>query len=78
MTEPMVCPPEAADWLRRYFQELIDLRRENKRLRVALREVERTCPCGARPESPSTHPHVTSCPVGFALHPIEIDGQGAS
>lgn len=25
------------------------------------------CPCGARPESPDTHPHNTGCPVGIAL-----------
>jgi len=33
----------------------------------ALRQVERSCPCGARPESFETHPHVTGCPVGVAL-----------
>ena len=24
-----------------------------------------TCPCGARIESPNTHPHVGGCPVGL-------------
>lgn len=36
-------------------------------LTQALREVEKNCPCGARPESPNTHPHVIGCPVGLAL-----------
>lgn len=26
-------------------------------------EIERHCPCGARPESLDTHPHVSGCPV---------------
>lgn len=26
-------------------------------------QVAESCPCGARPESPGTHPHVTGCPV---------------
>lgn len=38
-----------------------------KALVGALREVERHCPCGARPESLRTHPHVISCPVGRVL-----------
>lgn len=33
----------------------------------ALLEIERHCPCGARPESLKTHPHVTGCPVQRAL-----------
>jgi len=40
---------------------------EIERLRGALEEVERHCPCGARPEAPKTHPHVTGCPVALAL-----------
>lgn len=32
-----------------------------------LREIERHCPCGARPESLVTHPHVIGCPVDLAL-----------
>lgn len=32
-----------------------------------LREIEQHCPCGARPESPTTHPHVGGCPVDAAL-----------
>lgn len=41
-------------------------RRERQLLR-ALQEVEQHCPCGARPESLKTHPHVGPCPVGRAL-----------
>lgn len=26
-----------------------------------------SCPCGARMESPNTHPHVTGCPTGRAV-----------
>ncbi len=26
-----------------------------------------SCPCGARPESPKSHPHVMGCPVGEAV-----------
>ena len=33
-----------------------------------LKEIEQHCPCGARPESPATHPHVITCPVERALH----------
>lgn len=47
---------------------------EIERLTLALQDmahevmqVERTCPCGARPESPATHPHVIGCPVARAL-----------
>lgn len=48
--------PTAAEW-----------RTEAMRLRDALLEIERHCPCGARPESPDTHPHVIGCPVARAL-----------
>ncbi len=27
------------------------------------RSIEQHCPCGARPESPNTHPHVLGCEV---------------
>ncbi len=46
-----------------------ELRERLGRYREALQEVERHCPCGARPEALNTHPHVTSCPVARALHP---------
>ena len=42
-----------------------------ERLAKALREVEKHCPCGARPESPATHPHVIGCPVGIALGEVK-------
>lgn len=32
-------------------------------LQQAAREIANHCPCGARPESPATHPHVPGCPV---------------
>lgn len=32
-----------------------------------LKQIEHHCPCGARPESPRTHPHVLGCPVEEAL-----------
>lgn len=40
-------------------------------LKRALLIVERTCPCGARPESLQTHSHVIGCPVGEVLYPIK-------
>jgi hypothetical protein len=55
-------------------RENTHLHREVNRLRAALVEVERHCPCGARPESLNTHPHVTGCPVGNALYPRQFDG----
>ena len=33
----------------------------------AVMEIERNCPCGARIESPVTHPHAAGCPVVRAL-----------
>lgn len=36
-------------------------------MREAMLEVEKNCPCGARPESLNTHPHVMGCPVGKVL-----------
>lgn len=38
-----------------------------RRLEALLREVEQHCPCGARPESLTTHPHVGGCPVAAAI-----------
>lgn len=32
-----------------------------------LLQIEQHCPCGARPETPVTHPHVIGCPVDRAL-----------
>ena len=40
-----------------------------ERLRAALAHYwnYQPCPCGARKDSPHTHPHVIGCPVGVAL-----------
>ena len=40
---------------------------KEKRLLELLEEIERNCPCGARPETPNTHPHVSGCPVSEAI-----------
>lgn len=39
--------------------------------REAIKIVEIHCPCGARPESPSTHSHVGGCPVYAALRALD-------
>lgn len=36
-------------------------------LLAALKVAERFCPCGARPESLRTHPHVTGCQIAAAI-----------
>ena len=36
------------------------------------KEIENHCPCGARPESPRTHPHVTGCPVYKLLRVLGV------
>jgi hypothetical protein len=38
-------------------------RKDNLTLREVAAEIARHCSCGARPESPVTHPHVPGCPV---------------
>lgn len=47
---------------------------EGARLTLALQDIadellqlEQHCPCGARPETPATHPHVSGCHVAAAL-----------
>jgi hypothetical protein len=45
-----------------------------------LKEIENHCPCGARPESLKTHPHVGGCPVERALRrfkarSVALDGK---
>lgn len=42
-----------------------------KRVMNCLKEIENHCPCGARPESLNTHPHVGGCPVEHAIMIIE-------
>lgn len=48
---------------------IAELETENALLRAALDHYwqHTVCPCGARRESPRTHPHVLGCPVGKAL-----------
>lgn len=40
-------------------------------MHAALKLAEQYCPCGARPESPKTHPHVGGCLIGDALAKAE-------
>jgi hypothetical protein len=40
-------------------------------LLAALKFAEQSCPCGARPESPNTHPHVVGCVIGKAIAKAE-------
>jgi len=35
----------------------------SERILELISEIENHCPCGARPESLNTHPHVPGCPV---------------
>ena len=35
---------------------------------------EMHCPCGARPETPFTHPHVTGCLIGEAIEKLQGAG----
>jgi hypothetical protein len=44
---------------------------EIPRLVEALRFAEKHCPCGARPESLSTHPHTPGCLIGSALERLD-------
>jgi hypothetical protein len=41
-------------------------------LQIIAKEIERHCPCGARPESLNTHPHVCGCPVERLLVSIKL------
>ena len=47
---------------------------DSRPLRDLLKAIERHCPCGARPESITTHPHVIGCPVQAALLLSEPNG----
>jgi len=68
---------EVAEW-RRVAAAQAELHGEAEaraeRLAEALRWAERHCPCGARPESPDTHPHLPGCPVGAALGQEDRNG----
>ena len=44
-------------------------------VRAKLLEIERHCPCGARPESPFTHPHVGGCRVAEAIMLVALAPQ---
>jgi hypothetical protein len=50
------------------------LRRRVEALTKALRFAERHCPCGARPESLDTHPHVPGCQIDAALRQVGTEG----
>lgn len=62
-------------------RKLAELQRENLNLRCEMLEAykqleywwqsEHRCPCGARPESPHTHSHVTGCPTGKAVEVLK-------
>lgn len=54
------------------------LERNRKRALAAIQQVERHCPCGARPESPTTHHHVSGCPVEAALVYLADGNQAAT
>ena len=51
--------------------QIEELKTQNAHLLAALKHVERHCPCGARPETPHTHPHVLGCQVGIAIAKAE-------
>jgi len=44
---------------------------KEKQVLELLKEIEQHCPCGARPETPNTHPHVSGCPVSKAIRLLE-------
>lgn len=45
---------------------------------AGLELLERNCPCGARPESLDTHPHVTNCLVEVILRKLRGKMKGKS
>ncbi len=49
------------------YWHLYTLESRLTKAREPLLELEQSCPCGARPESLKTHPHVTGCLVAAAL-----------
>ncbi len=48
-----------------------ELERRIQEALVGLRLLEQTCPCGARPESPNTHPHVTNCLLDVVIRRLQ-------
>src|SRR5438132_6008005 len=44
--------------------------------RALVEEIEEHCPCGARPESLNTHPHVIGCPVAKLKSVLSTDFLG--
>lgn len=63
-----------------YVQHLVGVIQD---MASELLQIERHCPCGARPETPATHPHAPRCPVKRALdiwenafrRPVSLDGE---
>lgn len=49
-----------------------------KRALAAVQQIERHCPCGARPETINTHHHVAGCPVEAALVYLSDHPNGTS
>jgi hypothetical protein len=47
-------------------------------LRSLATEIAQHCPCGARAESPQTHPHVSGCQVYRLLKLIDLPAQSVS
>ena len=68
------------DLLRRLIEHVDRLEPELEKARELLAEGDQqliywwesqhSCPCGARPESPTTHPHVLMCPTERALSAV--------
>lgn len=54
------------------WEQKKQLEQREQALHQLVKEIEQHCPCGARPESLSTHPHVAGCPVAAltALLPV--------
>jgi hypothetical protein len=55
------------------WQALINEQARIERVKGLALELEMCCPCGARPESLNTHPHVIGCSVALIL--AALDGE---
>ncbi len=53
------------------LREIERLQARIERARESAKEIEQHCPCGARPESLHTHPHVLTCPVEKVIAILE-------